>query len=341
MVSNGELGRWQVNADTANHGVPGAVDEEIAAILLKSPLNLNTLALGRLGAVRSAGSGAAPPAPDTVERSVHKVRGDPDLFLNVHRPRRAAKDRACLYWMHGGGYVMGTCASNAAQLDRWCEAFDCVAVSVEYRLAPEYPYPAPLEDCYAGLIWILHHADQLGITSDRIGVAGSSAGGGLAAGLALMARDRGKIALSFQFLQYPMIDDRLTTLSSRWDNAPVWPRQANAFGWRAYLGELNGDNVPAYAAAARADDLSGLPPTLLMAGSVDGFLDESLQYAQRLIHAGVSTDLRVYAGAPHGFVSIAPESALARQAARDAEDWLSRFLQRSHSPKPNEASGKD
>jgi acetyl esterase/lipase len=198
-------------------------------------------------------------------------------------------------------------------------------VSVEYRLAPETPYPGPLEDCYAGLRWTFEHAEELGIQPERIGVTGSSAGGGLAAALALLARDRGELAPAFVLLECPMIDDRQITSSSRRHGLPVWSREANEFGWRAYLGERYGGDVPAYAAPARATDLTGLPPTMVIVGTADGFLDESIDYALRLNHAGVPTDLHVLAGAPHGIRSFA-RSEITRRWLASISEWLQRRL---------------
>jgi acetyl esterase/lipase len=155
-----------------------------------------------------------------------------------------------------------------------------------------------------------------------VGIGGQGAGAGLAAGLALLARDRGEIPLTFQLLIYPMIDDRAITPSSAWID-PVWPPAANHFGWASYLGALHGtDDVPYHAAPARAVDLSGLPRTFVAVGALDIFSDEDIEYAKRLRHAGVPTDLHVYAGAPHGFEGIATLTAVAKRANRDIDEWL-------------------
>jgi acetyl esterase/lipase len=223
--------------------------------------------------------------------------------------------------MHGGGLVVGSNRGDDLRFDRWCQKLNCVGVSVEYALAPESRYPAPLEDCYAGLYWLRRNAGELGVDPDRIGIGGASAGAGLAAGLALLARDRGEIPIAFQALIYPMIDDRQITISSGWAD-PVWPPQSNRYGWDSYLGDLAGEDVPIYAAAARARDLRDLPPTFISVGALDGFADEDIDYATRLRHAGVATELHVYPGAPHGFDSLTPGTAIARQASRDIEAWL-------------------
>jgi acetyl esterase/lipase len=226
--------------------------------------------------------------------------------------------------------VIGSNVMEDPLFDVLCPRLDVVGVSVEYRLAPETPYPGPLEDCYQGLRWTHEHAAELGIDPDRIGVRGVSAGGGLAAALALLARDRGEVPVAFQLLDSPMLDDRQRTASSRQDGLPVWSRGSNTFGWRSYLGELYGrDDVPATAAPARADDLSGLPPAFVSVGAVDGFRDEDVDYALRLNQAGVPAELHVYPGACHGFNLLAPDAPVSKQCNRDAEEWLRGQLRRS------------
>jgi acetyl esterase/lipase len=268
---------------------------------------------------------------DRVERtdySVPSIDGGPDVTIRIHRPRDLAGPLSCIFSIHGGGYVLGSYEMDDVRLEKWCTEFGCVGVAVDYRLAPETPYPGPLNDCYAALRWIYDHRDDLGIDPSRIGIAGVSAGGGLAAGLALMARDRGEVALAFQLLIYPMLDDRQQTVSSRWDT-PVWNPQSNAFGWRSYLGDLYGtDSIPVTAAPARAEDLTGLPPTLLCVGSADGFCDEDIDFAQRLNQANVHTELHVYSGAPHGFETLIPDVEVSRRSRREITEWLERALAR-------------
>jgi acetyl esterase/lipase len=173
--------------------------------------------------------------------------------------------------MHGGGYVFGSYASDNARLDGWSSSYRCAGVSVDYRLAPETPFPGPLDDCYLGLKWVFDHHDELGVDLERIGVSGTSAGAGLAAGLALLARDRGEVPLQFQLLDAPMIDDRQVTPSSQRDDLVIFDREANEFGWRSYLGDLYGNaDVPAYAAPARAADLGGLLRPISAPGTSTG-----------------------------------------------------------------------
>jgi len=269
--------------------------------------------------------------PDSgrVDRADHEVPGDPAVPVRVHSAKVADGVLPCVYSIHGGGYVLGSHTMDNLLFDALCPKLGCVGVSVDYRLAPETPYPGPLEDCYRGLLWTFEHAAELGIDPERIGVMGVSAGGGLAAALALLVRDRGEVNVAFQLLDSPMLDDRQRTPSSREDGLPVWSAASNAFGWKAYLGDLYGaPDVPATAAPARATDLAGLPPAFVSVGSVDGFRDENIDYALRLNQAGVPTELHVYPGACHGFNLIAPHAAVAKQCTRDIEHWLERQLSR-------------
>jgi len=247
-----------------------------------------------------------------------------EIVVRVYTPEGVAGARPCVYAIHGGGYVMGTYDMLDRVMDGWCTRFGIVGASVEYRLAPEAPYPIPLEDCYAGLSWIHAHAADLGVDPGRIGIQGTSAGGGLAAALALLARDRGEVPIAFQVLECPMIDDRFHTASSNIDKLQVWSRESNVYGWSAYLGDRYGtDDVPYTAAPARCEDLTGLPPAIVCVGGADGFRDEDVLYALRLMQAGVPTELHVYPGAPHG-AHIVPHAQAAQQWVRDVDDWVAR-----------------
>ncbi len=300
-----------------------ALDPEVAAVAELVPFaDLNAEILATF---RTAFAMETPPSA-TVDRIEHVVPGDPAVPLRVHRAKGDGDARPCVYSIHGGGYVLGSNTMDDPRLEDWCPKLGVVGVSVDYRLAPETPYPGPLEDCYRGLVWTHAHAGELGIDPERIGVMGVSAGGGLAAALALLVRDRGEVPLAFQLLDSPMLDDRQRTPSSRGDDLAVWSRGSNTFGWKSYLGDLYGrDDVPATAAPARADDLSGLPPALVSVGAVDGFRDEDIDYALRLNQAGVPTELHVYPGACHGFTMLAPDAAVTKQCLRNMEDWLRRF----------------
>jgi acetyl esterase/lipase len=301
------------------------LDPEVAAAAGGFPPGIRSdrwLDQARTARVLSTAGHVPSPGVELTERVVDEASG---VSVRVHRPTSGAGLPA-VYAIHGGGYVLGTATMEDPRLDRWAAALGCVGVAVDYRLAPEHPYPTPLEDCYAGLVWLHEHAGELGVDPARIGISGRSAGGGLAAGLALLARDRGGPAIAFQLLGCPMLDDRMATVSSGW-TVPVWDPRSNAYGWRSYLGAPPGtDDVPAYAAPARAGDLTGLPPALVSVGTVDGFLHEDVAYASRLLEAGVPTELHVYPGGCHGFENFAPEATISRRAVRDTEEWLAARL---------------
>ncbi|NYT41804.1 alpha/beta hydrolase [Sphingomonas sp. R-74633] len=254
--------------------------------------------------------------------------GAPDVPMLLYRPAGSTGEiLPCLYHIHGGGYVGGAAATMEPVHRLMVEALGCVLVSVDYRLAPETPFPGPLDDCYAGLAWLHEHAADLGIDPERIGIRGESAGGGLAAALALLVRDRGEFAIAFQQLIYPMVDDRTCTAEPNPSAGEfIWNLGSNRFGWRCYLAaEPGGEGISPYAAAARAEDLTGLPPAFISTGALDLFIDEDLAYAARLIRAGVPTELHVYPGGFHGF-NVHKTAGVSRQSNRDAEDWLRRHL---------------
>lgn len=309
-----------------------AIDPEIGALLAGMPALLGTLdptTLDEARAQRLAMLAGIELSAEVDRRdvAVPGPDGAADVTLRIHTPPGLTGPAPCVYSIHGGGYVFGHRSMDDLRFDRWCPRLGFIGVSVEYRLAPETPYPGPLEDCYAGLRWLFAHAPDIGVDPARIGLAGASAGGGLAAALALLSRDRGELRPSFQMLAYPMIDDRQVTESSRWD-VPIWSPANNTFGWRSYLGELFGaGDIPATAAPARAADLSGLPPALVFVGTLDGFCDEDVSYAMRLYQAGVPTELHVYPGAPHGFDGFTPTSKLARRCMQDTLEWLGEALQ--------------
>ncbi|WP_214322386.1 alpha/beta hydrolase [Nonomuraea sediminis] len=270
---------------------------------------------------------AATPLPETTvsieDRQVPGPEGEPDIRLRIYRPAEpSGTARPALYWIHGGGMIVGTPEIDDAHLVPIVEQLGIVAVSVEYRLAPEHPHPAPVEDCYAGLVWTAKNAAELGIDPSRLALGGASAGGGLAAATALLARDRGGPALVLQLLMCPMLDDRnITPSSHEFTEAVVWNREANLLGWRALLGDRAGtDDVPPYAAPARATDLSGLPQAFVDVGELEVFRDECIDYVLRLAQAGVSTEFHLYPGAFHGFDMMIPNTEIGAraQAARVA-----------------------
>jgi acetyl esterase/lipase len=254
--------------------------------------------------------------------SVPGPEGAPDVALRVYRPKGGGSTLPCIYWIHGGGYIAGSAMDPDARLDRFVNQIGCVAVSVEYRLAPESPFPGPLDDAYAGLQWVARNPSELGIDASRLAIGGGSAGAGLAAALALLVRDRGEIPVIFQLLIYPMIDDRFVTISSTMETIG-WTVAANRLGWTAYLGAPPGsEGVSPYAAPARAGDLRGLPPAFVCVGDLDIFRDEDIEYARRLSDAGIPTELHVYPGVPHGFENSAPEIAVSKRFSRDIADAL-------------------
>ena len=262
------------------------------------------------------------------ERLVPGPEGAPEVSLLICRPVGAAVPTAAIYHIHGGGMIIGDNRTGLQLLLGWAEELRAAVVSVEYRLAPETPHPGPVEDCYAGLVWTAGHAAELGIDPDRIVVAGGSAGGGLAAAVALMARDRGGPALAGQMLMCPMLDDRNDTPSA-WQMAGrgVWDRAANETGWTALLGaERGAPGVSPYAAPARAADLSGLPPAFIDVGSAETFRDEDVTYASRIWQAGGVAELHVWPGGFHGFAGMAPQAAVSRDATEAQLNWLRRLL---------------
>jgi len=254
--------------------------------------------------------------------------GAPDVLVRLYRPAGLPTPAAALYWVHGGGMILGSIAMNDDSCAAIADKLKILVASVEYRLAPEYPYPAPLEDCYAGLKWFAGAAAGLGVDPARIAIGGASAGGGLAAGLGLLARDRGEVPVAFQLLVYPMLDDRNITASSHAVVDPkVWNRSANTVGWNAYLdGRAGADDVEPYAAPARATDVAGLPPTYINVGDLDLFVDEDIAYAQALMHAGVPVELHVYPGAFHGSNNFVSRAALSKRWLADERAALARGL---------------
>ncbi|MBN6038850.1 alpha/beta hydrolase [Amycolatopsis sp. 195334CR] len=255
----------------------------------------------------------------------HDVPGT-DVVVTVIKPRHAEPGAPGFYNIHGGGTVVDNRFADLPRMVSLVEEFGFVAVTVEYRLAPEHPHPAPLDDCYAGLTWMAAHAGELGFDPARLVVGGGSAGGGLSAGVALLARDRGGPALAGQLLLCPMLDSRNNSASTvEFAERGVWGRASNEFGWRSLL---NGSSSP-YAVPATATDLSGLPPAFIEVGAAEIFRDEDVDYARRLWQAKVPAELHVWAGAYHGFDRIAPDSEVSRAARATRSSWLRRVIGRA------------
>jgi len=257
--------------------------------------------------------------------------GAPDVSLLVCRPTAVTRPHAVIYAIHGGGMVAGTNHSTEliGDLER-AEALGTAIVSVDYRLAPEHPDPAPVQDCYAGLRWIADDADAQGFDPDRIVVSGVSAGGGLAAGVAQLCRDRRGPTLLGQMLLCPMVDDRCESPSAmQFDGRGIWDRRSNLTGWTALLGDRRGtDNVSSYAAPLRATDFSGLAPAYIDVGAAEALRDDAVSYADRLWRAGGDAELHVWAGAFHSFDEWVPGATVSVAAKHARLAWLRRLLAR-------------
>ena len=268
-----------------------------ARVIPKSPVRPLTLPFLRIASRLQARRPA---------RGVEQLTISETVGVRLYRPENAPAPGPALLWIHGGGYVMGTAAQDEVVCRRYVRALGATVAAVEYRLAPEHPYPASLEDCYTALTWL---ADLPAVDRTRVAIAGGSAGGGLAAALAFLARDRGDVDLVAQILAYPMIDDRSGERAHRDDPGfRLWDRRSNNWGWSAYLADAD----PDVAVPARRTDLAGLPPTWIGVGSLDLFHDEDVAYADRLRAAGVPCETLVVPGAFHGFDTVAPDTRVAR-----------------------------
>lgn len=311
--------------------VPDHLDPGMRALLGTLPvLDLTDIPTARANRAALAATLRAARAPDpSVAVTDDSVPGDPPVRVRRYRPIGAdlAEPLPCLVWIHGGGHVVGEVEQDDPLLEHLVATLGITAVSVDWRRSPEHPFPAELDDCYATLAWVHAEAARLGVDPARIVVGGASSGGGSAAGLALLARDRGGPPIVAQLLVYPMLDDRTDSPAHAWlDGTNLWHRVKNRMAWAAYLD--GADPVPAYAAPARATDLGGLPPAFLAVGDLDLFAEEDAVYAARLIAAGVPTELHVYPGGVHGFDTFFPAGALSQRLARDRDEFLAFVLLR-------------
>jgi acetyl esterase/lipase len=320
-------------------GPPPPFDPELLpALVAMAELGRPEFTLEMIPAIRQAPSPFPVPtdedlrrggAFEVTERLVPGPAGAPDVSLLICRPAGGPAPVPCLYFIHGGGMMLGDNRSGGVLgAIEHAEELGAAVVSVEYRLAPETPHPGPVEDCYAGLTWTVEHAEELGIDPARVVIGGASAGGGLTAAVALLARDQGGPDLAGQLLLCPMLDDRNDTPSS-WQLADlgIWDHAANEVGWTALLGEARGGpDVSPYAAPARATDLSGLPPAFIDVGSAETFRDEDVAYATRIWQAGGQAELHVWPGGFHGFTGVVPDAAISKAAVAAQRSWLRRLL---------------
>lgn len=255
------------------------------------------------------------PAPQIEMQRIKGIKGQPDVGIAIIGARRGGSPRPAILHIHGGGFIVGRPQDTFPASQKLAEELDCVVVEVDYRLSPETIFPGPLEDCHTALAWLHANAATLGVDPARIAIMGESAGGGLAAMLAIAARDRASVPICYQVLIYPMLDDR--TGSTRrvppFIGTIGWNEAGNVYGWSSLLGRPAGSaSVPHGAVPARVADLSGLPPTFIGVGAIDLFVEEDIAYAQSLINAAVPTQLIVVPGAYHGFDFIVPASRAAR-----------------------------
>jgi triacylglycerol lipase len=330
-----QQGSIKMQAPTSPRGTLHLIAPEFLEALKMIPApeySMNMLAVARdMVAQMSAMPVPAPLASVAVEeRYIQGPVGHEKLRVLLYRPpRRGPEEGPAILQIHGGGFVLGTPEMEQNLARRFALDFQCLVVSVDYRLAPETPFPGALDDCYAALTWLYRDSGALGIDRRRIALAGNSAGGGHAAALAIHARDQAEIPICLQILDQPMLDDRTGS------SAPPHPycgefghtAASNHFGWKSLLGVEPGSvDVPVKAVPARVQDLSGLPPAFIAVGALDLFLDESLTYAQRLMRAGVAAELHVVPGAFHGFelATDAPQVRALRELRRSFVERTSR-----------------
>jgi len=252
--------------------------------------------------------------------------GAPDVRVVLYKPENLAANAPVVLQIHGGGFLFGTAELGDPRNRAMAKSVGCAVASVDYRLAPETPFPGGLEDCYTALAWLHRNATSLGLDPGLIAIRGESAGGGLAAGLAILARDRGGPPIRFQLLIYPMLDDRTVTREANPHAGEfVWDAASNRYGWQCWLGLPPGSaDVPPLAAPARVEDLAGLPPALIATAALDMFAEENLDYARRLMRAGVPTELYLAPAAFHGFEAMAPEAEVSRRFIALCDDALKR-----------------
>lgn len=308
--------------------VPGLSDMEV----VKSPTSSNELQAFRQDYARLLRDRAKAARPlEGIARDDFEVPcfdGAGTLLLRRYSPESVITPAPAIYWIHGGGMIVGSVEGDDIYCETLANETQVIVLSIDYRLAPENGSATPVEDAFTGLQWAVEHAGLLNIDPERVAVAGGSAGGGLAAGVAMLARDRRGPRILFQHLLYPMLDDRETTISSQeFPGIPSWSPENNRFAWQCLLGPAVGTSeVSPYVAPARMPDLAGLPPTLIQVGELDTFRDEDIDFAARLMQAGVRTELHVYPAAYHAWDVYNPAARLTVQAYRDRNEAFRRAL---------------
>ncbi|HXW35071.1 MAG TPA: alpha/beta hydrolase [Acidimicrobiales bacterium] len=315
------------------------LDPELAKALAAFPMedepsdwfkDPNVLALLRSTKSMLEATGSTLPRDEMVEVSDRTIEGGPGndaLRLRIYKQCEQGSGAPLLVFFHGGGFIIGDPELEESRCLRFASEAGCIVVSADYRLAPEHPYPAGLDDCYAALEWAAGNAKELGADAGMLAVGGNSAGGALAAAVAQRAHHKKGPRLSLQLLLYPVLDDRMTTKSMReFTDTPIWTRGASEMMWDQYLG---GDSqkpgqVPEGAAPSRATNLAGLPPAYVMTCELDPLRDEGIEYARRLLEGGVPTELHQYASTFHGFDTLAPDAAISVRAVTEQVDALRR-----------------
>lgn len=317
------------------HAVPVPIDPELAALQSAQPA-AEPLTRAALPSARAGLASFFPPAFELAAgRSIvieERVIDGPvgPLEVTITRPRELVPGAPGLYNMHGGGLIMGTRNMDAGRVISLVEEFGFVAVNVEYRLAPEHPGLAPVDDCYAGLVWMAEHADELGFDPARLFTIGGSAGGLLSAAMALRARDLAGPSVAGSLLLVPMLDPRNDSISThQWPADGPWSRSIDVLSWNCVLGDTPADEAHPWLAPTNADDLSGLPPAYLELGSAETLRDEAVAYASRIWAAGGEAELHIWSGGTHGFEMFHPDAALSRDALAARSTWIRRMLERT------------
>lgn len=284
------------------------------------------------GKLKAGGGGApvfSPPLPEGMtltEISIPRSDGGENMKVNIYTPKqRGSEPLPGVVWIHGGGYAFGTARDGERTISTLMSASPCVVVAPEYTTSLVKPYPAALHDCYDALVYLADNTASLNVRPDKLMVGGESAGGGLAAAVAIYARDMKQVKLCCQICIYPMLDCREITESSQAEDAILWTREVNHAAWEAYLGSYSPSDAPCYASPSLCTDYSALPPLIGYVGNLDIFRDESLAYCAELNKLGISVDFEVYDGAYHGFDVIYPRS----QTGKMAQAFLSDAFRRA------------